>query len=283
MGNAYFQLLRINQWYKNLVILLPLVFSGLLLNIDANIKILIGLVALCLVSSSNYIINDISDRESDRKNPEKKGRPIAAGKIPVSIAATISVILLALSLIISITLSWMFFASVLGLFVSTTIYTFWLKKIPFVDILTIAVNFVVRAASGAFIIKFSVSPWLILCVFFLSLFLSTGKRASELSVLSSKAQSHRETLKYYTPDVTKSLLNITTTLLVIAYSLYSFMSQYPFVIFSLPFALYTIFHFLQLIYSNSIIARHPQFAFKDKALVIGVLLWVISVLIAVYI
>lgn len=282
MKNTYAQLLRVHQWYKNLVIFLPLLFSGMLLDYSASLYTLLGFASLCLASSAGYIINDIVDRKADKENPEKKTRPIASGLISVRFAFFSAIILLLASLCLAFVISELFFFSVLALFILTLIYTLWLKNIVFADILAIATNFVIRAVSGVFIIKFEVSPWLILCIFFLSLFLSTGKRAAELSLLSSKAVVHRKTLNYYSPNVTQSLITISTTLLIISYSLYSFMSKHPLMIYTLPFALFTIFRFLLLIYSGSPVARHPEYAFKVKSLLLGAILWLISIILVLY-
>lgn len=282
MKGTYIQLFRVRQWYKNIVIFLPLLFSGMLLDYASALHTFLGFVSLCIASSAGYIINDIIDRKADRENPEKKNRPIAAGLVSVSHALIWASALLLLSLCLAFFISKLFLLAVLSLFILTLIYTLWLKNIVFADILLIATNFVIRAVSGVFIINFEISPWLILCIFFLSLFLSSGKRAAELSLLSSKASAHRKTLDYYSPNITQSLITISTTLLIISYSLYSFMSKHPFMIYTLPFALFTIFRFLLLIYSGSPVARHPEYAFKIKSLVIGVLLWLISVILVLY-
>ena len=179
-------------------------------------------------------------------------------------------------------LSWKFALSVFSLFAMTMIYTLWLKNKMFLDILAIAVNFVIRTISGAFILSVVISPWIILCTFFLSLFLSAGKRASELKYLKEGAVSHRKVLAGYTPDITNMLLIVSTVSLVMSYSLYTFMSIHPRLIYTLPFALYLIFRFIYFIYSGSDIARHLDKMIYDKGMVIGSVLLLALILAILY-
>jgi len=276
------ELLRTKQWYKNLLVFLPIIFAEHLFRLSELALTALGFVALCLVSSSGYIINDIVDIEADRKNPEKRSRPIASGKIKVSTALIISIVLLFFSVFIAAALSEWFLYSVIALFLLNGVYSFGIKNVAFADMLFIATNFVIRAASGAFITGLRISPWLILCTFFLSLFLATGKRVSELNLLKTKAYTHRVALKGFAPKIADSLLTISTTCLLMSYSLYSFMSIYPLLILSLPFALYVIFRYLFLIYSGARTARHPEEVFKDIHITIGMALWLAVTLLVIY-
>ncbi|MBI5872408.1 UbiA family prenyltransferase [archaeon] len=266
-------LLRIRQYYKNLVIFLPLLFTAQLFIPVKFIAVLIGFISLCLISSSSYIINDIFDREADRLHPEKKFRPIASGKVSILCAFIASIVLAVLSLAISLLISNKFPFIILAIFALTSAYTVFLKHEQFADISLISINFVLRAVGGAWIINAKVSPWLILCLFFLALFLAIGKREGELYFNE----------KTYSKRITNSIMIISTALLVISYSLYSFMSIYPSLIFSLPFAIYTILRYFHLVETASIIARQPELFIKDKRLVFGILLWVFSVFAVIYI
>ncbi|MBU0457143.1 MAG: UbiA prenyltransferase family protein [Nanoarchaeota archaeon] len=278
----HLNLVRVKQWYKNLVVFLPIFFVGHLLIGNELYLTFLGFLSLSLVSSVNYIINDIIDLKADRLHPEKKSRPLATNKI----SRTWAIILSFLLLIISFTLSWslgvFFFYSVIGLFILSQLYSFFFKNIIFVDILTIAVLFVIRAVSGAYIINVKISPWLILCPFFLSLFLSIGKRHSDLNLLKENAFLTRKVLKDYNSELTSSLMTISTTLLIISYALYSFLSDHQNLIYTLPFALFVIFRYFYLINSKSIIARHPEKIIKDKNMIIGIILWILVTALSIY-
>lgn len=278
----WIELIRIKQWYKNIVIFLPLVFAAHFMNINEILLTALGFIALCLVSSSSYIINDIIDREADRNNPEKRMRPIAAGVISVKQGYAAAVLLLAFGLLPAFFLSALFALFAFAIFLITIIYSLKLKHIAIIDIMAIAVNFVLRAVSGAYIISVIVSPWLIICTFFLSLFLSAGKRFSELEFLAKKASAHRKVLSDYTPELAKSLLNISTVSLLMAYSLYSFMGIYPLLILTLPIALYIIFRYLMLVYNGSIIARKTELLYTDKGILIGLLSFLAAIFIIIY-
>ncbi len=267
------KLCRPQQWYKNLLIFLPLVFGGKLFDIDLLYLTVFGFFALCLVSSSNYVINDVVDYKKDRLNKEKQDRPIASGRISRSLAVVLSLILLLSSVFISIKLSVAFLYAVLSLFFLTQLYSLFLKNEVFVDLLMIGVNFIIRAASGALLLNISISPWLVLCIFFLSLFLSASKRKSEIGLLGESAQKHRAVLGKYTKDVVNMLLIIATCSLILSYSLYSFLSQYHNLFYTIPLALYVILRYVYLTEIGSDIARHPEKSIKDYRLVLGCLLW----------
>ncbi len=278
------KLLRPQQWYKNFLVFLPIIFVGQLFDLSALVKTLYGFIVLCGVSSTNYIINDIIDREKDRLHPEKKFRPIASGAVSVQLALFVVAGMLVLSM-------WLWAATGLGkqflyaaafLLLFTQLYSVFLKHQLFLDILSIAINFVVRAIAGAFAIQVKISPWLVLCTFFLSLYLSTGKRHAEVLLLGEKAKQVRETLGYYTKELTTTLLIISTTLLIASYSLYSFLSEHKNLMLTLPFALYVIFLYYNYIITGNKIARHPEHVFLDKKMMLGMVFWGISTILLLY-
>ena len=278
----YFKLLRPQQWYKNLLVFLPLIFVGKLLDSQLLWITILGFVSLCLVSSFNYIINDIIDRKKDRAHPEKRKRPIAAGKISITFALVIAAILIILGLRLAFVLDREFLYTVVFIAVLTQLYSLFLKHIAFADIITVAINFVARAGAGAFLLNVVVSPWLVLCTFFFALFLLAGKRYADMKFLGAKAVEHKETLKYYTKDVANALMIMATTLLIATYSAYAVLSDHPGLAFSLPFALFVIIRYFSLIYIGSPIARHPEKVFKDWRMLIGMALWAVTVFIALY-
>lgn len=276
------RLLRPQQWYKNLLIFLPLIFVGKMFDYYALLRIVYGFFVLCGISSVNYIINDIIDRKADKQHPEKKNRPIASGAISVPVALVLAAVLLALALLYAYAGGMQFFGTVMFLFLFTQFYSLVLKEKLFLDILGIATNFVVRAVAGTFLINVKISPWLVLCTFFLSLYLSVGKRHAEALYLGEKAATVRRTHQYYTKDLTTSLLNISTSLLIISYSLYSFLSEHKNLLITLPFALYVIFIYYYYIISGNKIARHPEYVFLDPRMTIGMVVWGILTVVLLY-
>lgn len=279
----WIKLLRITQWYKNLIIFLPIIFAQQIFNFS-NIKTtIIGFFIFCLISSSSYIINDIKDRKKDCNHPEKKSRPIAAKKISPHSALFISSILLFTALLMAIIINKTFFLLGLGLYVNTVfIYTFFLKKEPIADLILIAINYIIRAVSGAIIINVKLSPWLLLCTFFLGLFLATSKRTSDFFYLNKEAQNYKKVFKKYNQETLKFILIISTCLLILSYSLYSFFSQYPYLMLTLPFALYTIIYFTNLVFNGSMIPRRLELLIYDNKLLTSIMLWAWLVMIIIY-
>ena len=269
----FIKLARPQQWYKNLLVFLPIIFIGKAFDLNSFLLTIFGFISLCLISSSNYILNDIIDIKKDRLNPEKRQRPLASGRVKIWQALILFALFSAVSVIIALNLNMNFLYSIIFLFGFTLFYSLILKKEPFADIIVIGINFVVRAMSGAFIIDVKISPWLILCTFFLAVYLTVGKRHSELALLGKKATHHRATLQFYTPALTNALMIIATTILIISYSLYTFLSEHNYLIYTLPFALYVIFRYFQLVYSGSSAARHPERVFLDWRMILGMLLW----------
>ncbi len=271
----YAALLRPQQWYKNLVVFLALFFSGNMLSVPLLRTTLWAFAALCFISSSGYIINDLWDRKYDAVNPEKRQRPVAAGNVNLIAAGLLSAILLAAGLLVSFRLGDEFGYLAASLFMLTVVYTFFLKNIIVADVLAISSLFVLRALAGALAIHVRISPWLVLVPFFLSLFLSVGKRQGEVQLLGEKAASAREVLQGYTANFTNALMVIATTLLVMSYALYSFLSEHKGLLYTLPLALFVIVRYYYLISCGSEIARHPEKVIKDVPMIVGMLLWLL--------
>ena len=216
-----FKIIRIKQWYKNIVIFLPLVFSLSLLNLDSIYLTIVGFIALSLASSALYIRNDILDIEFDKQHPIKKFRPLASGQISKKNAYIIFVLLLSSSLIIAAILNWQLVIVLIFLFVNTTVYSQWLKNFAYVDLLSISLNFVIRVLAGMLLLQVSISPWLVFGVFLVAFFLGLMKRKSEIIILKDAAALHRKSLSKYSIKKLNYSLLIVSVLVMITYSLYS--------------------------------------------------------------
>ncbi len=277
------KLLRPNQWYKNLVIFFAIIFSKNVFDFGLLKITFLGFVMLIIISSANYILNDLVDMEKDKINPEKKKRPLASGNVSIGLALVLFFILLNVGLISSYFFNTSFFYIVLGLFVISTLYTFYFKHLILVDLIAISSNFVLRAIAGAVIIGVFVSPWLILGIFFFALFLVTGKRYGELNYLEENASKHRKILGEYTKEFLVSLFNIFTGVLILIFALYTFSSEHGNLIWTLPLFIYIILRYYYLILSNNKIIRHPEKAFSDMPLLISVILFLLLGFILIFI
>ncbi len=276
------RLLRVRQWYKNIIIFIAIFFtSGLFMPGELWLTFL-GFVSLCLISSANYIFNDIADRRGDRLHPEKKDRPVASGRIPVHAAGLTGLFLVCISVYIASVLSLYFMLAVIALLVLSTAYTLLLKDVMYLDMIIISVNFVIRAISGAFIIKVDISPWLLVCAFFLSQFMVLGKRRSELVFLGRSAAGHRKVLGKYSVTLLDSQLSATMAILVISYTLYTFLKGGDNLIYTLPIVLYGLYRYHYLISAGSSIPRLPERLFADPGLSVSVILWGLALFVLMY-
>jgi len=221
--------------------------------------------------------------KKDRLHPEKKKRPLASGEVRIWQAVILAIIVFAAGTFVATLVSKYMIYMTSALFILTQLYTFWLKNVAFADVLMISVNFVIRVISGLFVINAKSSPWLVLCPFFLALFLAVAKRDANVRMLKKDATKFRPILKFYTLEITNALMLITTTCLIISYALYAFLNQERIsLLMTLPFALYIIFRYFFLVYSGSEIPADPHKAIKDYRLVIGGALWALSTFLLLY-
>jgi len=285
-----FILARPKQWLKNIFVFAALIFAVKFFDLSAILKTILGFIAFCLTSSSIYIINDICDKEKDRLHPQKKNRPLAADKISVNQALIFSIVLLIIGLIIGYLVSpttKYFLYSLLFYFAITCAYSFYLKNFVILDVIIIAIGFVIRAIAGAFIINVEISNWLLFCSFLLALLIGFGKRRNELITLGENANSHRKNLKEYTTTITDYFILIISSAAIIAYSLYcmSERTRQQFhtdnLKYTIPFVVYGILRYIYIIIYNNEGGEPENLLLKDKGLLINFLLWTISIILII--
>lgn len=220
-GKNIAEFIRIKQWYKNIVIFIPIVFSFDFFVVEKFLLTLVGFISLSLVSSAGYVRNDIKDLEQDKIHPLKKLRMLSSGLIDKKQAWVIFSFLIFTGFGVGVFLDFSFVIILILLFINTEIYSRWTKKIIFIDAFAIGINFILRALSGIILLKTSLSPWIILGVFFVALFLAFFKRKSELILLDDNAQNHRATLKNYTDFSLNTSLIVAGIMIITTYSLYA--------------------------------------------------------------
>ncbi|NGU67654.1 decaprenyl-phosphate phosphoribosyltransferase, partial [Clostridium perfringens] len=191
------KLMRPKQWIKNFFVFGALIFSYSFLNLNKTIAALIAFILFCLISSTVYIMNDILDVEKDRIHPKKRFRPIASGAISIKQATIALVVLLAISMISSFMINKGLFFILVLYFINNIFYSFKIKNIVILDVISIAVGFILRVIAGGVAIDVSLSGWILLCTFFISLFLGFEKRRNEIIKLEGKANEHRKILDDY--------------------------------------------------------------------------------------
>lgn len=280
---------RPKQWIKNVLVFAALVFSQELFVLDALLHALGGFVLFTLVSSSVYLLNDTLDRKEDALHPEKKHRPIASGKVqPEHALLTFAICIL---LAIGGSIYWYSLAMLGTLslyFVVNLVYSFWLKKIVIIDLMSVATGFVLRAIAGAVAINVVISPWLLAATFFAALFLILGKRRHELMNLGENTVKHRKVLGEYSKEMLDGMLIIVTTITVVMYVLYTmaettierFHTQN--LIFTVVFVVYGIFRTFYLIYQRNEGGAPTEMLLKDRPLQLNILFWLITVIVLIY-
>jgi len=283
-----FKAMRPKQWTKNAFVFAALIFDRKLFDLNSLERTLMTFGLFCLLASSVYIINDIMDIESDRSHPVKKNRPIASGKLRVSLAIIVAILLLTAALAGSYFLYIGTFFIFLIYFVLNLAYSKWLKHIAIIDVLVIATCFVLRVAAGVSVIQVErFSPWLYVVTTLFALYLGFGKRRAELSVLiPENTTSHRRVLAGYSIDLIDQLITIVSATTIIAYSLYTFsapnLPKNHAMMLTIPFVLYGIFRYLSLIQINKKGGEPEDLLLNDRPLQITIILWGIAVILIFY-
>jgi 4-hydroxybenzoate polyprenyltransferase len=286
---ALFATLRPQQWVKNFVLFAGLIFSQNLSRLDMGLKTLVGFGLFCLLSSSVYILNDILDVESDRKHPLKSTRPIAKGDIKVSTAVFLFIILALVSLSLSFWLSPLFALTAISYFILNLLYSVYLKQVVIIDVMCIALGFVIRAVAGAVLIGVEISAWLIVCTTLLALFLGFGKRRYELLLLEAQATDHRKSLSEYSPYFLDQMISVVTASTVVAYAFYTISPEIEQKLgtkhmdLTIPFVLYGVFRYLYLIHQKEGGGSPTKMLLNDKPILANIILWLLAVILIVYV
>ncbi len=293
MITAVIKLMRPRQWTKNLIVFVAVVFSGRVLILADAFNAVLGFVLFCFLSSSVYILNDVLDAPYDRRHPEKRNRPIASGKISPTAGALLCAAFAAASLVGSFwLLGWKFGACATTYFVINLFYSFGVKRVVILDSVTIALGFVLRAIAGIYAIVAEpgqLSEWLLICTFFLALFLAFSKRRGEITDLSEHAADHRPILASYSPKLIDEMIGVTTASSVMSYSLYTIWPGTVArlgtnkMIYTIPFVVYGIFRYLYLIYMKGKGAQPSAILITDRPLQVNILLYVAAVFVILYV
>ena len=276
--------MRPRQWSKNLIVYIAFIFSvggsWHVSDFDTWLPMLgkasLGFVLFCLVSSADYLFNDVRDRESDRLHPTKRDRPIATGALSPRAAVVWAAGLFAVGLGGMLALDLRAGGVVAGYIALMLAYSFHLKHAVLLDIMTIAAGFVLRAMSGAFVIDVPISPWLYVVTALGALFLAINKRRAELLLLEDQANLHRATLEEYTPDLLNQLAGTVTASTLIAYGLYTFtadnLPENHSMMLTIPFVLYGIFRYLFLVHTRNQGGSPEDVLLKDWHLLLDIVL-----------
>ncbi|GIP06882.1 decaprenyl-phosphate phosphoribosyltransferase [Paenibacillus lautus] len=272
--------MRPKQWSKNLLVFAALIFSIDRFNLDMGLYAFIGFACFCIISSCVYILNDFVDREADKVHPTKKNRPIASGELNPYVALIFGLVIFLLVISFAVYFNNLFGIVLILYFLLNVAYSFKLKHIVILDVMTIASGFVLRAVGGALVIHVEMTPWFLICTMLLALFLGINKRRNELIVLEKNSSHHRRVLNSYSIQLIDQMNSVVTTATVVSYALFTFTSGRTVqLMWTIPLVLYGIFRYLYLIYVKNEGGSPEKLLFRDKHLLLTVIVYAIITII----
>ncbi len=280
--------LRPGQWTKNLVVFAGLLFGRQLFDPAALAEACAAFAIFCGLSGVVYLFNDVADRDADRQHPLKCRRPIAAGELSPAFAVSTAVVLAAVALAAAFWLRPAFGLTALAYVLLLGAYSARLKHVVILDVLTIAIGFVLRAVGGAVAIDVAISHWLLVCTVLLALFLALSKRRHELTLLAEGATGHRRILGEYSPYLLDQMIGVVTASTLVAYMFYTISPETmryfgtPYLALTIPFPLYGIFRYLYLVHQREGGGSPAEMLVTDLPLLLCVALWVAMVAVIIY-
>jgi 4-hydroxybenzoate polyprenyltransferase len=269
-------------------VFIALVFDQKLFVWPLLLKTIFAFILFCMISSTVYIINDLADLEKDKQHPKKRNRALPSGQLQPWFAVLSAVAILAVCLSLSFWLDLYFGLIVLTYFVLNLFYSFVLKHVVIIDVMVVAVGFVLRVAAGVVIVDAErFSPWLYLVTILGALFMAIGKRRHELVLLGGGANSHRKILEEYNLKLLDDMTYLVTTGAVIAYSLYTFsavnLPPNHAMMLTIPFIIYFMFRYQYLIHVKGEGGAPEMLLYTDLPLLLDAVLWVVSVVLIMYV
>ena len=280
--------LRPEQWTKNLLVFAALLFARRLFDPAAVLQALAAFAIFCGLSGAVYLLNDVSDRESDRQHPVKRHRPIAAGDVSAPTAVAWALVLIALGLSLSFWLQTGFGMAAAAYLVLQAAYTRVLKHVVILDVMAIAFGFVLRAVAGGLVIGVPISDWLVICTLLLALFLGLSKRRHELTLLAAGAAGHRRILEEYDPYLLDQMIAVVAAATLVAYIIYCLSPETTarfgthWLVLTVPFPIYGLFRYLYIVHRKDGGGNPSEMLLTDRPLLSCVGLWGLTVVAVIY-
>ncbi|MDQ1354600.1 MAG: Decaprenyl-phosphate phosphoribosyltransferase [Acidobacteriota bacterium] len=284
--------MRVHQWVKNAFIFAPMIFSLRFLQVDYIKKSLLAFFLFSLVAGSIYIFNDCFDKKKDRLHPDKRNRPIASGALRIPTALGGAFVILAVSLIAIFKFNRNFFIIAVVYILMNILYSYFLKNIVILDVMVIAVGFVLRVKIGGDIDNIELSVWILIVTFLLAIFLGLIKRRQELVKINNSDgnpdSETRKTLKKYNLSLLDQLISITTATTLISYIIYvanpnvleKFNTKDLYL--TVPFVVFGVFRYLYLTYSEGKGENPAEILFSDLPFLINIIMWLVVFLAVIF-
>ena len=275
---ALLKALRPKQWAKNGLLWAALLFSRSYTDLDAVLDVALGTALFCMLSSAGYLFNDLRDIEADRRHPEKRFRPLAAGHVPEGLAWATSAALLVGGLAGSFLLLPQRFGFAAVCYLAITLsYSSWFKHVVLLDVMLLASGFLVRAVAGAEAIPVESSPWFLVCTGFGALFIGLNKRLAEIKLMKEDAGGTRKILQEYSEPMLRQYISVTTACTLISYALYTFSGDHPReMMATTPFVIYGVLRYTYLV-DKGLGGAPEKILFRDRPMQACLLLYGVAV------
>jgi 4-hydroxybenzoate polyprenyltransferase len=285
--------LRPAQWTKNLLVFAGLLFGNAshgrgLFDGPTLVRATAAFIIFCGLSGVVYVVNDVMDRDADRRHPLKARRPIASGALPVRVALAVMVVVAAAALAGAAWLGRDFLLVAMSYLGLQLLYSGPLKHIVILDVLSISLGFVLRAVAGAVAVEVDISHWLLVCTTLLALFIALAKRRHEIVLLADDAMTHRPILREYSAYLLDQMIGVVTASTLIAYIFYTISPETQakfgtqWLELTIPFPLYGIFRYLYLVHQREGGGSPADLLLTDRPLLLCVALWALAVALILY-
>ena len=285
---ALLRAMRPQQWVKNFFVLAPVVFAHRLGEPALVARALLALAAFCAGSSAIYLLNDVRDREADRHHPLKRQRAVASGAVSAGVAVTTALVLTVAALFAGAALGRLALALLLAFLLLNALYTLSLKHVVILDVMVLAIGYLLRVEAGAAAVGVAVSTWLLLCTLFVAVFLGFSKRRHELLLMADRASDQRRVLSHYSPVFLDQMISVVTASTVICYALYAMADESVAkhgrgLVYTVPFVLFGVFRYLYLTYQRPGHANPTEEVLTDPPFLVNFALWAAVVLGVLYV
>jgi 4-hydroxybenzoate polyprenyltransferase len=273
---AAFVALRPRQWSKNLLLFAGIIFAAQVGDPHRWAQAIAAFVAYCAASSAAYLVNDLRDIAADRVHPVKRRRPIAQGELAPRAAVLLAGALGVMAVVIASSLGLASLGCLTGFVALQAAYTLRLKHIVLVDVVAIAMLFVIRAAAGAVAVDVRISPWLLVCTGLLALFLALGKRRAELELVDADRTPGRRVLEGYSPALVDRLLGVVAACTIAVYVLYTLTARDSLgLVVTVPFVVFGLCRYLQLLRRRDAGEEPENILLGDPPILITVAAWAV--------
>jgi decaprenyl-phosphate phosphoribosyltransferase len=272
--------MRPRQWTKNILIFLPLFFGLQFNNFHLLAKACFAFILFCLLASAVYIFNDYHDREEDRRHPQKKTRPLAAGRVTTRSALSIGIILTTVGLLGSAYLDISTLYMTILYLILNVFYTVKLKQVPFLDILIVAFGFVIRIIVGGVVTGIKVYPWIMIMTFLLALFLAMGKRRDDILLFRNNGERVRKSIDGYTVKFIDNSMVALSVVMIVSYIMHTMSSEIVskfktgHLYLTTAFVILGIMRYLQIVIVEQRYADPVEILWKDSLIQIAIIGWI---------